>query len=122
VAVHARAEGRKLDRRQQGDRHRADTAARRAGIPVAHQPRRRSARSKTATHTHPGSEAFYVLAGRMSQRTSHGTVHLDAGQSAPGHGADMPMEVSSSGATDLDQLVMFVVDATRPFSSPAKFD
>jgi hypothetical protein len=78
--------------------------------------------SKTATHTHPGSEAFYVLAGRMSQRTSHGTVHLDAGQSAPGHGADMPMEVSSSGATDLDQLVMFVVDATRPFSSPAKFD
>jgi Cupin domain len=78
--------------------------------------------AKTATHTHPGSEAFYVLAGRMSQRTSHGTVHLDAGQSASGHGADMPMEVSSSGATDLDQLVMFVVDATRPFSSPAKFD
>jgi hypothetical protein len=78
--------------------------------------------AKTATHTHPGSEAFYVLAGRMSQRTSHGTVHLDAGQSAPGHGADMPMEVGSSGATDLDQLVMFVVDATRPFSSPAKFD
>jgi hypothetical protein len=23
---------------------------------------------------------------------------------------------------DLDQLVMFVVDASRPFSSPAKFD
>jgi hypothetical protein len=78
--------------------------------------------TKTATHSHPGSEAFCVLAGRMSQRTSHGTVHLDAGQSAPGHGADMPMEVGSSGATDLDQLVMFVVDATRPFSSPAKFD
>src|SRR5262245_23201328 len=78
--------------------------------------------TKTATHSHPGSEAFYVLAGRMSQRTSHGTVHLDEGQSAPGHGADMPMEVGSSGTTDLDQLVMFVVDATRPFSSPAKFD
>jgi hypothetical protein len=34
----------------------------------------------------------------------------------------MPMEVFSAGASDLDQLVMFVVDANRPFSSPAKFD
>jgi hypothetical protein len=39
-----------------------------------------------------------------------------------GHGPDMPMEVSSSGTSDLNVLVMFVVDATRPFSSPAKFD
>jgi hypothetical protein len=78
--------------------------------------------AKTPTHSHPGSEAFYVLTGSMSQRTSHGTIHLEAGQSVPGHGADMPMEVSSSGTTDLDQLVMFVVDATRPFSSPAKFN
>jgi len=39
-----------------------------------------------------------------------------------GHGADMPMEVFSAGMTDLDQVVMFVVDATRPFSSPARFE
>jgi hypothetical protein len=32
------------------------------------------------------------------------------------------MEVFSGGTTDLDQLVMFVVDAARSFSSPAKFD
>jgi hypothetical protein len=31
----------------------------------------------------------------------------------------MPMEVSSSGTSDLNALVMFVVDATKPFSSPA---
>jgi hypothetical protein len=37
-----------------------------------------------------------------------------------GHGADLPMEVSSSGSTELNALVMFVVDATRPFSTPAK--
>ena len=37
----------------------------------------------------------------------------------PGHGPDMPMEVSSSGTTDLNALVTFVVDATKPFSSPA---
>jgi len=78
--------------------------------------------AKTSVHSHPGSEAFYVLAGRMSQRTPHGMMHVEAGRSVPGHGADTPMEVSSSGTTDLDQLVMFVVDATRPFSSPARFE
>ena len=44
-----------------------------------------------------------------------------AGQPAAGHGADMPMQVSSSGSGDLLSLVMFVVDANRPFSSPATF-
>lgn len=78
--------------------------------------------AKTPIHSHPGAEAFYVLAGRMSQRTPHGVMALEVGQSAPGHGADMPMEVASSGTTDLDQLVMFVVDATKPFSPPAKFE
>jgi hypothetical protein len=32
------------------------------------------------------------------------------------------MEVSSSGDVDLNALVMFVVDATRPFSTPAKLE
>lgn len=32
----------------------------------------------------------------------------------------MAMQVSSSGTTDLHALVMFVVDANRPFSTPAK--
>jgi hypothetical protein len=39
-----------------------------------------------------------------------------------GHGPDTAMEVFSAGTIDLDQLVMFVVDATRPFSSPAKLE
>jgi hypothetical protein len=78
--------------------------------------------AKTPIHTHPGSEAFYVLAGRLGQRTPHGVNHAEAGQAMNGHGADMPMEVFSAGTADLDQIVMFLVDATRPFSSPAKFD
>ncbi len=77
--------------------------------------------AKTPVHTHPGSEAFYVLAGRLSQKTPHGVMHLEAGQSMPGYGPDTPMEVSSSGTTDLDQFVMFLVDATRPFTSLAEF-
>lgn len=78
--------------------------------------------AKTPVHTHPGSEAFYVLAGRLGQRTPHGVGYADAGQTMNGHGADMAMEVFSAGTSDLDQLVMFMVDATRPFSSLAKFE
>jgi hypothetical protein len=36
-----------------------------------------------------------------------------------GQGAENAMQVSSSGTTDLHALVMFVVDANKPFSSPA---
>ena len=77
--------------------------------------------SITPIHTHPGSEAFYVLKGEQSIRSAHGTMKVRAGQPEAGHGADMAMQVSSSGTTDLHSLVMFVVDANRPFSSPAKF-
>jgi hypothetical protein len=77
--------------------------------------------SVTPIHTHPGSEAFYVLAGETSQKTPHGAMRIAAGSSETGQGADTPMQVSSSGASDLHSLVMFVVDADKPFSSPAKF-
>lgn len=76
--------------------------------------------SVTSVHTHPGSEAFYVLAGEQSIRTAHGVLRVKVGQPEAGRGADNPMQVSSTGSTDLHSLVMFVVDATRPFSSPAK--
>jgi hypothetical protein len=78
--------------------------------------------SKTLVHSHPGSESFYVLAGQVSQRTAHGVHRTEAGQTMVGHGPDMPMEVSSSGTTNLDQLVMFLLDATKPASIPAKFE
>jgi quercetin dioxygenase-like cupin family protein len=75
----------------------------------------------TPVHTHPGSEAFVVLAGEQTIRTPHGTMRVRVGQPEAGHGADTPMQVSSSGDKDLHALVMFVVDATRPFNSPAAF-
>jgi hypothetical protein len=77
--------------------------------------------AKTPVHTHPGSEAFYVLTGRLGQKTTNGVSHVEAGKTMNGHGADMAMEVFSSGTIDLNALVMFVVDAGRPFSSPTKF-
>ena len=77
---------------------------------------------KTPVHSHPGSETFYVLTGQLGQKTPSGVIHVEAGQAMPGHGAGMAMEVSSSGTSDLSALVMFVVDATKPFSSPARFE
>lgn len=78
--------------------------------------------SVTPVHTHPGSEAFLVLAGEQSIRGEHGVMRVKEGTTTAGHGADMAMQVSSSGTTDLHALVMFVVDATRPFSTPAKLE
>jgi hypothetical protein len=75
--------------------------------------------AKTPVHTHPGSETFYVLTGELSQKTPHGMSHVPAGRFMPGHAPDTPMEISSSGASNLSALVMFVTDATKPFSSPA---
>jgi hypothetical protein len=76
--------------------------------------------AKTPVHTHPGSEAFYILTGRLGQTTPHGAMYADAGKTMNGHGADTPMQVFTAGPDELNALVMFVVDATRPFSSPAK--
>jgi quercetin dioxygenase-like cupin family protein len=78
--------------------------------------------STTPVHTHPGTEAFYVLSGEISQKTPNGMTSVAAGRSAAGHGANTPMQVSSSGSADLHSLVMFVLDANKPFSSPAKFE
>ena len=77
--------------------------------------------SITTVHTHPGSEAFYVLAGEQSIRTPQGTIRVSVGQPETGPGGDTPLQVSNSGSTELHALVMFLVDATKPFSSPAKF-
>jgi hypothetical protein len=75
--------------------------------------------SITPVHSHPGAEAAYVLAGEQTFRTPHGVTRVGAGKAEAGHAADTPMQVSSSGSVDLHALVMFVLDATKPFSSPA---
>ena len=74
----------------------------------------------TPQHSHPGSEAFYVVAGRLGQKTAQGVSYVEAGQSMNGKSADVPMEVFNGGTSELTALIMFVVDATKPFSSPAK--
>jgi hypothetical protein len=77
--------------------------------------------AKTPVHSHFGSEAFYVVAGKLGQRTPHGTSYVEAGHTMNGHMAGMTMQVFNAGTTDLTALIMFVVDATKPFSVPATF-
>jgi hypothetical protein len=78
--------------------------------------------SKTPVHSHPGSESFYVIDGRLGQKTPDGIAYVDAGHTMNGHGAHTTMEVFNAGTTDLQALIMFVVDAGKPFSVPAKFE
>jgi hypothetical protein len=75
----------------------------------------------TAIHSHPGSESFYPLRGEQRIRGPYGTLVMKPGQPTVGQG-EQPMQVWSSGSEPLHSLVMFVVDATRPFSKPEKFD
>jgi quercetin dioxygenase-like cupin family protein len=75
----------------------------------------------TSVHSHPGSESFYPLRGEQRMRGPKGTLVMKPGQPVIGHG-EQPMQVSSTGSEPLHSLVMFVVDATRPFSKPEKFD
>jgi hypothetical protein len=75
----------------------------------------------TKIHSHPGSESFYVLRGEQSIRGPRGVTVMKPGDPTIGQG-EQPMQVWSSGQEDLHSLVMFVVDAARPFSTPARFD
>ena len=65
-------------------------------------------------HTHPGTEAFYVLEGQLSFRTPAGVDVVDAGKTLAGVAPDTPMEASSTGTADLHELIMFVVDPAKP--------
>ena len=78
--------------------------------------------AKTMVHTHPGTEAFYVLKGQLSFRTPPGVDVVDAGKTLAGVAPDTPKEASSTGITDLHELIMFVVDPAKPFASPAALE
>lgn len=78
--------------------------------------------SKTPVHSHPGSESFYVISGRLGQKSPDGVSYAEARHTMAGHVAGTPMEVFNAGKTDVSALIMFVVDASKPFSVPAKFE
>ena len=76
----------------------------------------------SGVHMHPGTEAFYVVSGQLTQKTQHGGSTVEAGQGMAGHDATTIMEVSSSGADNLNAFVLLVLDANKKFFIPAKFE
>jgi quercetin dioxygenase-like cupin family protein len=121
LAVHARHGGRVVRRRRKSGRGWSNPRVIAPQYLLRINAASGTPGSTTPVHTHPGSETFFVLTGAQSVRTPHGLMVVKAGEAQPGHGAGVPMQVSASGSTDLHALVMFVLDATKPFSSPANF-
>lgn len=72
----------------------------------------------TTVHTHPGPEAFLILSGQLTQYTPYGKHVLNAGATMPGV-PDQAMEIHSTGDEELRELIMFVVDPSRPFAEDA---
>lgn len=78
-----------------------------------------AAGAKSSIHSHPGPEAFLILSGQLTQHTPYGQHVLNAGGTMPGV-PDQAMEVVSTGNEELRELVMFVVDPSRPFAEDAQ--
>ena len=78
--------------------------------------------SKTPVHSHPGSESFYIISGRLGQKSTDGVSYAEGSHTMTGHAAGTAMEVFNAGKTDVSALIVFVVDASKPFSVPAKFE
>lgn len=77
--------------------------------------------AKTTVHTHPGPEAFLILSGQLTQQTPYGMHVLNAGATMPGV-PDQAMEVHSTGEEELRELIMFIVDPSRPFAEDASLN
>jgi hypothetical protein len=73
-------------------------------------------------HVQPYSVAFYVLAGRLGQITPRGVKYAWMGQAMNAYRADAPLEVCSSGTSDLNALVMFVGNLTKPLPPPGNIE
>ena len=76
----------------------------------------------SGVHMHAGTEAFYVMTGQLTQKSQHGVSTVEAGQANAGHDATTVIDVSSSGADNLNAFVLLVVDANKKFFVPAKFE
>ncbi|GAC1540354.1 MAG: hypothetical protein NVS2B4_19870 [Ramlibacter sp.] len=75
----------------------------------------------TPVHSHPGSEAFYVLAGAVQYKTAQGTFTVAAGQTAAGPPPNTTMQATSVGAVAAHNFIMFVLDADKPAQASAAF-
>lgn len=78
--------------------------------------------TETSVHSHPGSEAMYVIAGEATVNWPGKTAVIKAGEGSPGQPPHTPMLAASTGDDTLKELIMFVVDPSQEFATPAKMD
>jgi quercetin dioxygenase-like cupin family protein len=78
--------------------------------------------AETSTHSHPGSEAIYILSGEVTVRWPDRSEVFAKGESQAGEPPHTPMVATSTGDEDLVELIMFVVDPTQDFAKPETMD
>jgi quercetin dioxygenase-like cupin family protein len=69
-------------------------------------------------HTHPGPEAWYVLAGEQCLETPAGATRAGAGATMT-VGSNIPMELNVTGATVRRAFALVIHDAVQPRGIPA---
>jgi hypothetical protein len=75
----------------------------------------------TPIHTHPGSEAFYLLKGEVEYKTTNRIYKVSAGNASPGPPPDTPMQATTTGSVNAHNLIMFILDADKPAQAPSHF-
>ena len=74
--------------------------------------------TKTSVHSHPGSEAMYVLSGEATVHWPGKESVIKAGEGSPGQPPHTPMLAASTGEDTLKELIMFIVDPSQDFAKP----
>ena len=74
--------------------------------------------TETSVHSHPGSEAMYVMSGEATVSWPGKTSVIKAGEGSPGQPPHTPMLAASTGDDTLKELIMFVVDPSQEFARP----
>lgn len=72
---------------------------------------------RTGVHTHPGPEAWYMLAGEQCLETPNGIIRLRAGEGAM-VGPGLPMQLTNNGSSPRRALFIVIHDAAQPWGSP----
>lgn len=75
----------------------------------------------TPVHSHPGSEAFYVLKGAVEYKTPSERYTVSAGSASAGPPPGTTMQATTVSAENAHNLIMFVLDADKPAQAPAAF-
>jgi len=91
--------------------------ASRGGYLLTFQEQRMEPGGFVDTHTHPGTESYYVLDGQLSLRMPDGVHLVPEGRSntAP---SDTPVRPSNDGTVAVEMFALFVRDPSRPLTTP----